>query len=243
MVTINQDFNARSDTTQASNILFEQMLADANPNTLAEYDDFARKNGNDSNEAALAVVRDSMDAAGGKAGVKLAGLGKLIDKSMEGRESADIDKSSNVSQGARMAEDDLYANGAEDLVYLTPDMASIGETEWELEAAIATVYEQLLSAGVPESDLNHAMAAGGLDDPRATVEAFFDLAEDNNIPMTDYIQDLDRGFVSLQVSNGDVDIKPVVGEALDVSNPDISNLEPSVDNVYDQNQGAAFKLG
>ncbi|MGH1378874.1 MAG: hypothetical protein ACRBB3_08645 [Alphaproteobacteria bacterium] len=241
MVTLNQNFNERSDSAEANNVLYENMLADANPNTLAEYDDFARRNGNDSNEGALSVVRDSMDAAGGKAGVKLAGLGKLIDKSMEGREAADIDKSSNVSQKARIAEDELVENAAseaEELVYLTPDMATIGETEWELEAAIATVYEQLLSAGVPESDLNHAMAAGGPDDPRATVEVFFDLAEDNNIPMTDYIQDLDQGFVNLQIANGDLDVKPLVG-----SDPEITDNRPLVDNTFDQNEGSSFKFG
>lgn len=239
MVTLNQDFNTISDTAEANNVLYEQMLENANPNTLAEYDDFARRNGNDSNEGALSVVRDSMDAAGGKAGVKLAGLGKLIDKTMEGRGAADIDKSSNVSQSARIAEDNLVGNdNAEDLVYLTPDMASIGETEWELDAAIATVYEQLLSAGVPESDLNHAMAAGGVDDPRATVEAFLNLAEDNNIPMTDYIKDLDQGLMSLQISNGDTDVKPALGNTLE-----LSDITPVIDNVYDQNQGAAFKIG
>ncbi|PCI97645.1 MAG: hypothetical protein COB14_08895 [Alphaproteobacteria bacterium] len=212
MIALNQDFNSRADSIEANNVLYEQMLSDANPNTLAEYDDFFRRNGNDSNEGALSVLRDSMDAAGGKAGTKLAGLGKLIDKNMEGRDAADTSKSSNVSQGARIVEDNLLDEQiAEDLNYDTPEMAAVGHTEADLEVAIATVYEQLLSAGVPETDLNHAMAAGGVDDPRATVEMFFDLAENNNIPMTGYIQDVDLGLMNLQLENGEQDVTPVVG--------------------------------
>ncbi|PCI52963.1 MAG: hypothetical protein COB36_13970 [Alphaproteobacteria bacterium] len=210
MIALNQNFNTRADSVEANNVLYEQMLADANPSTLAEYDDFFRRNGNDSNEGALGVVAGSMDA--GKADVKLSGLGKLIDKSMEGREAADVDKSSNVSQGARIVEDNLLDEQiAGNLSYDTPEMAAIGHTAEDLEVGLATVYEQLLSAGVPETDLNHAMAAGGVDDLRATVEMFFDLAEDNNIPMTGYIQDLDQGFMNLQIENDEQNVAPVVG--------------------------------
>lgn len=227
MITLNQDFNSRADSVEASNILYEQMLSDANPNTLAEYDDFFRRNGNDSNEGALSVVRGSMDAAGGKAGAKLAGLGQLIDKNTEGREAADAARSSNVSQRARIVEEEQVI---ENLGYDVPEMAAIGHTKEELEVSLASAYEQLRAAGVPETDLNHAMAAGGVDDPRATVEQFFDLAQDNNIPVTGYIMDLDQGFIQLQIEDGIDDIAPVVGLKIDdpTMEMDLEGLAPAV---------------
>lgn len=233
MLALNQNFNSRADSMEANNVLYEQMLRDANPKTLAEYDDFFRRNGNDSNEGALGVVRGAMDAAGGKAGAKLAGLGQLIDKNTEGREAADAARSSNVSQRARIVEEEQVIGN---LGYDVPEMAAIGHTKEELEVSLASVYEQLRAAGVPETDLNHAMAAGGVDDPRATVEKFFDLAQDNNLPVTGYIMDLDQGFVQLQIEDGVDDIAPVVGleiddpamkMALEDFSPSVQPAEPS----------------
>ncbi|PCJ99348.1 MAG: hypothetical protein COA45_04735 [Zetaproteobacteria bacterium] len=230
MTTLNQDFKFSADSAAANDILLEKTLMGMGLNTLAEYDKFFRLQGNSSNEGALNFVAGSMAAAGGKAGVKLAGLGQLIDKTTEARESADESKSSNMSQGARISEEQQAIEG---LNYEVPEMAAIGHTKDDFEVGLASVYEQLRAAGIPESDLNFAMAAGGVDDPRATVEMFYDLALDNNIPVTGYIMDLDQGYAQLQIEDGMENIAPVVGLEIDAPTMDLDNRDLELEAKFD----------
>ncbi len=158
-----------------------------------------------SDDALKELLND--DSASGELG-KSAALERMADKSVEARAGS---LSKNMSEIEQTKHENFELNTPDKLDFDTPDMPIISESDYDLQAATAYIFEELLEAGVPESDLNHAMAAGGIDDNRATIAEFHDLAQDNNIHLTDYIQDVDQAYVTMQITDGIQNIVPALG--------------------------------
>lgn len=177
-----------------------ELLEDVNPSNSHAFETFFRLNGDTSNEAALDVMRDSLDVSGGKSGVKLKGLGEMLDDNTKARDGS---KSSNVSAVAR-SEHEVF-----ELKTPTQDLPRIGNNMEDIEICMQAVYVALLEAGVPETDLNHVMRVG--NDPREMVGELYDIAQDNNIPLDGYISDIDQSLVDWQMANNIKNVVPAIG--------------------------------
>lgn len=123
----------------------------------SQMNDLAMLVGDSGNEGIQGILMETMRAAGGRAGM----MHTLAD---------DV----NDAVSARSGSMEVDIGGR-------TNMMPIIENSADLEPATAAIYMHLEDAGVPESDLVQALAAGGPDDNMATFEAMHTLATENGL--------------------------------------------------------------
>lgn len=151
-------------------------------------------------EEAFYQIKEIADTTSGELG-KAATLEESVDQAQERFQGS---LSQNLSEDGQARQEALELSVPDDFID-RPDMA-------ETEAAISAVYFELMESGVPESDLVHAMAAGGPDDHHATIEVFHDLAQENGLPMLGgYLEGVDHALIEQQQEMGLRDLPTPVG--------------------------------
>lgn len=159
--------------------------------------------GDTGNEAALHVIDDRADVTGGGDLDRMPELEKGVDKSLLARQGS---LSKNLSDDAQMAQ---AAGEWNSLERYDLDVPEIRE-ENDVELAITKTVEILQEAGVPDSELNRAMAAGGVDNSFETLDALKDLATDYEVPEAQgYLASVDQDMA--QTGIVPVNIAPQMG--------------------------------
>lgn len=144
--------------------------------------------GDSGNEGIQGILMERMRASGGRAGM----MHTLAD---------DV----NEAVSARTGSTEVDIGGRTNM------SVPIIENTADLEPATAAIYMHLEEAGVPESDLVQALAAGGPDNNMATFEAMHTLATDNGL---DDIASFTQGAYAFAWGQeaGNVGLAPELGQ-------------------------------
>ncbi len=169
-------------------------------------DTFFRINGDGSNEDRIAMAKEMTDAVGGgKATSVNEAMGGMMDDNTAARYGS---LSSNTSSEARMEQRQWELKTPEELAMQDENMPVIGNSP---DVAIQAIYEYLTQMKFDEDELNRSLAAGGVDNDRATLTSFFEMVPGLSF-IGDYIQALDHDLMSEELQNGE-EADPVVGTA------------------------------
>ncbi len=234
-VTIQHNFNNQSGTDYLSTVggedynldtefgrqqYFDAVLNDPDF-TRYDADVIAMRLGDVGKDEMYNYLKEMADLSSGQLGLMHA-----IERSVDnGLKRFDGSLSQNLSEIAQFKHEALELGASDKLSFDTPDMPHIGNNYDDLQSSLYFIYEQLLEAGVSETDLNQAMAAGGIDNDRATLSSFYDLAQDNDITLSSYIQNVDQAYVDIMHADGVKDIKAVVGTVTE--EPELAVNEPA----------------
>ncbi len=165
---------------------------------LTEYDAdvISMKLGDSGNEQALYQLKEMADTSSGELGL-MHKIERDVDESMA---RYDGSRSQNLSESAQMGHE----------VHNLSDMpVARGE---DMNPVIAAIYMALGAFGISEGTLNEAMAAGDVDNDRATLEVFHELAEKSGLhELVEYIQGADEVAMHAQLEAGIRDVAPAIG--------------------------------
>ncbi len=207
--TISDD-NYNLDTAFGRQQYFDAVLNDPDF-TKYDADVIAMRLGDVGKDEMYNYLKEMADMSSGQLGL-MHSIERNVDN---GLSRFDGSLSQNLSEGAQLKHEVLELSTPDTLNFNAPHVPLIGNNNNDLQIAVYFIYEQLIEAGVPESDLNHAMAAGGIDNDRATVGAFYDLAQDNDVALSDYIQNVDQAYVGVMRADGIKDIEAIVGTVIE----------------------------
>lgn len=155
-------------------------------------------------------------------------LERDVDEAMEAVYSQN--DSLNISDAGYAHDRSVIGGDIEHFNYDTPEF-EIHE-DHDMEVAIMAVYEAMVNAGVPESELNLALATGGVDNHAATVDAFRDLSDKFSVGLNDHLDKLAQSYKDLTNPNSDLSLERMPNMQI---SQDLQN-RPAVNNAF------AFKI-
>lgn len=205
-------------TAQGRDQYFDNVLS--NPSLKAyDIDVISMKQGDVRSEVAANTLMHEASTTGDDFGINST-LERATDQVFEAYYSEDPSKSLNLSVDGDIH--DVLAFSPPELWLPEPALPAVLSEPDQMQACIAAVVLELEMAGVPESDLDKALASGGADNDAATIDALADLARENDVSsVKDYLSTM---AVAQSFIGG-------IGQAaLAVATPDLA-ASPSYENV------------
>ena len=222
MTTPEDELTASARQDQATENWFRDPSLEDVGNNMAHI--LAVNSGNE--ELREALGQEIAASNSGRASKDVNYLARNIDKSQEAKDKsvADEMKSADLSASRRIVsgvEHEVlnetnpdHHHGDEDI-----DMPIMRDKE-DMNPVVAAIYMALAAVGVSQGMLNEAMGANGPDDNRATLDAFYELAQDGGMDeLAEYIKDADEFAMQMQLDAGMKDVAPAIGTEPEVTEP------------------------
>lgn len=233
MMALTQSFNEQKGVPHfdaaANDAHFKNILDDVNLR-LNDIDVVYNAVTNSGNEQGFEQILELASVTGDKLG-KMGELAEGVDQSMQAREG---NRTVNLSGEERLEHREEFLTRQdqtqiETLDYAPPPVRS----EDDLEMALSELCLLLDEAGVPEHEIQNALAAGGVDNNFAKLEAFKELAQDYKVPEA-------QGYLNI-VENYLIEAKLLPEPVLAVAAPAFNPNDPRFGIT--QNQPSAMRMG
>lgn len=200
---------------------------------------------NSGNEETYDMAGEYIGGASGRASQHNNVLAGNVDDNQQALDKsvADEMKSKDLAAGSRIesgVENDVLdesnpAHNGEDM-----DMPVTLDKQ-DMNPAIAAIYMALSAFGIFQGQLNEAMGANGPDDDRATLAAFYEMAEEAGLgDLAEYIKDSDEFAMHMQMEDGMKDVSPAIGTEPD---PEPEATTPEQDLLLAQQLEQQVELG